>query len=129
MATITTLVVPLSYAAYHQFWHFYGTMLFMLMTGLVYHATNNSITLRMDHAAILQCAYMSYLEGSQLGLLWLAYYGFTYAGIVYGIGYYTERMAFSPSYLESRIYHGIIHVQLSLAVTYSVYVKSRQLEE
>lgn len=126
VATITTLSIPLTYAAYHRFWHIYGTMLSMLITGLVYHSSNNPISLRMDHAAILQFTYMCYIEGRQLDLFWLTSYAFLYSGIVYIGGYSTNRLAFSPSYLESRFYHGLIHLHISAIVTYGIYLKSLQ---
>jgi hypothetical protein len=126
MATITTLAVPLTYAAYYQFWHIYGTMLFMLMAGLAYHSSKDPLILRIDQAAILQFTYMCYVEGSQLGLLWLAAYAFGYTGVVYGYGYSMNRLAFSPSYLESRFYHGLIHLHISTIVSYGIYVKSLQ---
>jgi len=126
IATITTLAVPLTYAAYYQFWHIYGTMLSMLMAGLAYHSSKDPLILRIDQAAILQFTYMCYVEGLQLGLLWLAAYAFLYSGIVYGGGYSMNRLAFSPSYLESRFYHGLIHLHISTIVSYGIYVKSLQ---
>jgi len=99
----------------------------MLMTGLVYHSSKDPLILRIDQAAILQFAYMCYVEGRQLDLLWLAAYAFLYSGIVYIGGYSTNRLAFSPSYLESRFYHGLIHLHISAIVSYGVYVKSQQL--
>ena len=126
LSTITTLSIPLTYAAYHQFWYIYGSVLGVLMSGLVFHSTKDPLILRIDQAFILQFGYMTWMEARELGLLYLVYYGFLYTGIAYFGGYYTRSMAFSPHYVESRIYHGMFHILIASLVSYGVYVKSLQ---
>lgn len=128
VATSTVFLIPATYAAYCQFWYIYGSFLSILMTSLVFHSSKNPIILRIDQVNVLYNIVLATIVGQELDLLYVAFPGFIWIMYVYGYGYITSTCAFSNQYVESRLWHGSMHIVGSALWMYGLYVKRLQDE-
>jgi hypothetical protein len=127
--TSTAFIAPMTYAAYYQFWHIYGTMLSMLVMGVAFHGTKNTVIMRIDQACIFHMLLFSIKTGYELNLNYLAIFMISWASYVYGYGYIINSLAFHPSYVIGSLYHASMHIFASAAWTYGIYVKHLQESE
>ena len=123
LSTICALSVPLTYAAYSQYWDIYGSLLVQLMAGIAFHSSKDVLLMKIDQLCILQFMVVSFHTAYELELLYLAITGISWASYVYVYGYYTNSLGFSNSYIESTLYHGSIHIMASGMWCYGIYVK------
>jgi hypothetical protein len=126
VATSTVFLIPATYAAYCQYWHIYGSFISLLMSSLIHHSSKNSIILRIDQANIVHNVVLACIVGNELQLLYVAFPGFIWIMYVYGYGYMTSTCAFSNNYVESRLWHGSMHIVGSALWMYGLYVKHQR---
>lgn len=78
--------------------------------------------------AIIHIVIVSIIAGYQLDRMWVAVVGTGWAIYVYCYGYAKNTMAFSPSYIESRMYHATTHLVIGGGWIYGVSL-IRSIEE
>jgi len=124
--TSTSFIVPMTYAAYYQFWYIYGTMLSGLVLSLAYHGTKDSLLKVIDRLTILHMTLFSIQSGYELNLNYLAFFSIAWISYIYIYGHMTTSLAFYPNYVVASLCHASIHILTSGAWTYSIYVKHLQ---
>jgi len=121
LLSCTAFAIPMTYAAYCQLWYIYGTQLSMLMTSIAFHSSKNKLLMRIDQIALTHLAILSLKTGYELQLFYLPLFGLIWSAYVYIYGYRTQSLAFSPYYIESRIYHASMHLSVSSLWIYGIY--------
>jgi len=130
LLTSTTFIVPMTYAAYCQFWYIYGTMLSGLVMSVAYHGTKDSFLKLIDRLTVLHMVLFSLKSGYELNLNYLAVFSISWVSYVYIYGYITNSLAFYPNYVVASLYHASMHILASGAWTYGIYVKQHhQLDD
>ena len=120
LCSSSLFVIPMTYAAYHECWYIYASFALLLVTSVAFHSSKNEIIMRIDQASIVHIVIVSIIAGYQLDRMWVAVVGTGWAIYVYCYGYMKNTMAFSPSYIESRIYHATTHLVISGGWIYGV---------
>jgi len=123
LSSATMFIIPMTYAAYCQFWYIYGTLLAMILSSVAFHSSKDMLLMRIDQFALLHLLVISFHTAYELGLVYLPTIGSLWSIYIYIYGYRTETLAFSPYYIESRLYHSSMHVILTVLWTYGIYVK------
>jgi len=93
----------------------------MLMTSIAFHSSKNELLMRIDQIALTHLAFLSLKTGYELQLFYLPIFGIIWSAYVYIYGYRTQSLAFSPYYIESRIYHASMHLLVSSLWIYGIY--------
>jgi hypothetical protein len=126
VATSTSFMIPMTYAAYNQYWYIYSTFLLQLIVSITYHSSKDSTILIMDQLSITHLILVSIKTGYELNLSHLSSIGLAWLIYIYLYGHYTKTLAFSPSYVVSSSSHGTIHLLVSGIWIYGIYVKQLQ---
>lgn len=113
-------VVPITYAAHHRYWYIYLSFLFMLVTSVAFHSSKNSFILKLDLVAIVNIILLSLVTAYYINCLPLFIVGSSWILFIYIYGYMNKTMAFSPSYVESRLYHSTIHMIIGLTWVWGI---------
>jgi len=121
-------IAPTTYAAYHDMWDIYSSLLCVLLTSVAYHGSKEPILKYIDRAAIVQLALLSLKTGYELQLLFLAILNLSWMYYVYIHGYKTNSLAFHPNYIVASLFHGSFHMSTSVSWMYGIYVKQLQNE-
>jgi hypothetical protein len=121
LLSCTAFAIPMTYAAYCQLWYIYGAHLSMLMTSIAFHSSKNELLMRIDQLCLLHLLSLSIKTGYELQLVYLPIFGIIWSAYVYIYGYKTTSLAFSPYYIESRIYHASMHLLVSGLWVYGIY--------
>ena len=121
-------IAPVTYAAYHDMWGIYRSLLCVLLTSVAYHGSKEPILKHIDRVAIVQLALLSLKTGYELQLLFLAILNLLWMYYVYIHGYKTNSLAFHPNYTVASLYHSSFHVSTSVSWMYGIYVKQLQNE-
>jgi len=121
LTTCTLFVIPMTYAAYCRLWYIYATHLSVVMTSIAFHSSKNEILMRIDQLIILHLVGVSCTQAYELNLVYLLFLVTLWSTYVYMYGYTTNSLAFSPHYIESRLYHASMHVLISSLWIYGIY--------
>ena len=128
LLTSLSFIAPVTYAAYHDMWDIYSSLLCVLLTSVAYHSSKDPILMRIDQASIVQLIIMSCKTGYELELLYIGIFNLSWMYYVYIHGYKTNSLAFHPNYIVASLFHGSFHVSTSVSWMYGIYVKQLQNE-
>ena len=129
LASSMSFLIPVTYAAYLQYWYIYGTLISVLMTSIAFHSSKDILLMRIDQLAIVHLGLFGARIVYEHNLYHLYVLGFCWPAYVYMYGYYTKSLAFSPYYIVSASYHSTIHLLVAGLWSCAIYAKYLQESE
>jgi hypothetical protein len=126
LLTSLSFIAPVTYAAYHDMWDIYSSLLCVLLTSVAYHSSKDPILMCIDQASIVQLIIVSCKTGYELELSFLAAFNFLWIYYVYVHGYRTTSLAFHPNYIVGSLFHSSFHISTAVSWMYGIYVKQLQ---
>lgn len=121
-------IAPTTYAAYHDMWDIYSSLLCVLLTSVAYHSSKEPILKHIDRVAIFQLILLTCKTGYELELLYIGILNFLWIYYVYIYGYKMNSLAFHPNYTVASLFHGSFHMSTAISWMYGIYVKQLQNE-
>jgi hypothetical protein len=111
LATSSLLTIfPMTLAARNRQWELYFPLLYILICSIFYHSTKNYFYFWMDQTACFTLAYTLYNESVALNRVHEYYLGGGSVILLYAGGYLTQRLIWSPNFIESTICHMLMHI-------------------
>ena len=124
-----TCIIPLTLSANYKQWDLYFSLLYILLSSVVYHSTKNYTVYWIDQSACYVVIYVLFEKCVKLKETVHFYTWSGTVGVLYFGGYFTKRLVWSPDYIEATGCHVLMHLIVMTSASAVSYLTNARIQD